>query len=264
MKKFLVAVITVAMLLMVTSAAFASTQAVDLAKKYVTALENKDWTTAKSISTDAVYCYVSFLQAIDSVENPVTADGVKTFESVVTDSVTGDIEYVRVVYIDNTGAYNVVNVKTNKVGNNYVVVDYKPMGSSWIGGAYYTGYFPQIGEKDNAKVQVLGLFIVGEYILIDMEVTNTAAANSGKNIYVFPSLEAASRVTVNGSENFLYAVAPAKTIEKPLTPGQTMRTIAITYNWLADESLQQNGLTISWSLVVPVGPLSNVIIESGL
>lgn len=271
MKKFLIAVLSIAMLLCITSAAFASTQAVDLAKKYVTAIEARDWATAKSITTGSVYAlveYYEFVSANSAAAGTLkAADPVKTFESVVAETATGDIEYVRVIYTTNSGLYRIKYVKTNKVGTTYVVEDERAPGATWSADFYLTGLFANQVENNNAKISVLGVLNLGDYFLIDMQVTNTAATNSNKTIYVFPTIEGESNLVLYDSEGNSYpvdmpAIAPGVVVDKPITAGKTVRTYMLVQNWTAIEELQ--GYGYSWSISIPVGPMSDVIIDSGI
>ena len=265
MKKFLVVLAVVAMVFSLQAITFASPAGIAAAENYVRAFESGNWAQAKAISTGAALSFVEYCEIAEA-----ETGGVKSILTSQSEVLVNSEERIRVVYIDSKDNYQIRNVSVINNNGVYVVNDDKPLGSEWVNTGYSTDSFKSIVTMENVRVTVIGYLEVGNLMKIDMLVENISSTNTA---YVFPSLDGFTRLQINGQYNLDYysVVSGFASSDKPLAPGQSMRSSLIVQNFQYDErvnsiasQLSQSGVTPSitgFSLVIPVGPLTSVVIS---
>lgn len=258
MKKFLAILSVVAMVLTFQVVAFASPAGIAAAENYVKAFEAANWAQAKSLSSDAALSFVEYCEIAGA-----TGEGVKSIVTSQVETITDGTENVRVVYLNNNNQYRVRNVSVANRNGKFLVTNDKPMGSEWVSTGYITDGFKTSSTTANVKVTVVGYLEIGNIWKIDLIVENVSTTNT---VYAFPSLDAFARLEINGTYNLDYsAVVPNDITDKPLAPGQSMRSSVIVQNWQYDENLnaiasQIEITSLKLAFYVPVGPLDNVVI----
>lgn len=218
------------------------------AVEYVTAFQKGEWARAEALASDAALSWVEYVGARDA-----KTDGILTTDRVESAAI-GESVRAKVYYTNSEGQIRVRYLKLKQVSGDYFVVDDRMLGRDWVSLSYRKGLFPTPQEIDGVRITVVGLLEVQPEIKIDFVIENSP---TGRERLVLPSLEAFYVVDADGQVKKKYFANPPQVVpEKPVGPGQKIRSYAIMPYWHVDPVFQGKAWKkVGWVLYIPFGPV---------